>query len=66
MPAVIPPEGFSDWLDPATSPERLREMLRPYPSNRMKAYPVSRRVNDVRNDDPGCIEPFAADEPKLL
>lgn len=66
MPAVIPPDGFSEWLDPATSPERLREMLRPYPSNRMKAYPVSRRVNDVRNDDPSCIEPFSQSATGLL
>jgi putative SOS response-associated peptidase YedK len=66
MPAVIPPEEFSDWLNPDTPPARLRGMLRPFPSERMKAYPVSRRVNDVRNDDPGCIEPFATDEPKLL
>jgi putative SOS response-associated peptidase YedK len=66
MPAVIPPEEFTEWLDADTPPERLRQMLRPYPASRMKAHPVSRRVSDVRNDDPGCIEPFAAEEPKLL
>ena len=59
MPAVIPPEEFAEWLNPATSPGRLREMLRPYPSQRMKAHAVSRRVNDVRNDDPSCIEPVS-------
>ena len=59
MPAVIPPEEFAEWLNPATPPGRLREMLRPYPSQRMKAYAVSRRVNDVRNNDPSCIEPVS-------
>ena len=66
MPAVIPPEEFTEWLDADTSPQRLRQMLRPYPASRMTAHPVSRRVSDVRNDDPGCIEPLAAEEPKLL
>jgi putative SOS response-associated peptidase YedK len=66
MPAVIPPEEFGEWLDPDTPPQRLQQLLRPYPAERMRAYPVSRRVNDVRNDDAACIEPFAADEPKLL
>jgi putative SOS response-associated peptidase YedK len=66
MPAVIPPAEFQEWLDADTSPPRLQEMLRPYPASRMRAYPVSRRVSDVRNDDPGCIEPFVAEEPTLL
>ena len=66
MPAVIPPDEFGAWLDPDTPAERLREMLRPYPAERMKAYPVSRRLNDVRNDDAGCIEPFEGEEPTLL
>ena len=62
MPVVVPPEGFSDWLGPETPAERLKEIMRPYPAERMRAFPVSRRVNDVRNDDPGCIEAFAGEE----
>jgi len=57
MPVVVAPEEFAAWLDPETPPERLRESLRPFPSERMSAYPVSRRLNDVRNDDPDCIVP---------
>jgi putative SOS response-associated peptidase YedK len=62
MPVVVPPERFADWLEPQTRAERLREIMRPYPAERMRAFPVSRRVNDVRNDDAGCIEAFAEDE----
>jgi putative SOS response-associated peptidase YedK len=62
MPVVVPPERFSDWLGPESPAERLKEIMRPFPAERMRAFPVSRRVNDVRNDDPGCIEAFAEEE----
>jgi hypothetical protein len=37
-------------------PEALRALLQPYPDGEMAARPVSRLVNDVRRDDPNCIE----------
>jgi putative SOS response-associated peptidase YedK len=57
MPVVVPPDEFAAWLNPDTSLERLNGIMRPYPSERMRAHPVSRRLNDVRNDDPDCIAP---------
>jgi putative SOS response-associated peptidase YedK len=29
----------------------------PFPAEEMRAYPVSSRVNNVKNDDAGLIEP---------
>ncbi len=55
MPVILPTEFHSHWLDPSASRENLKEMLRSYPAERMEALPVSRRVNNVRNDDPECI-----------
>ncbi|HXV23049.1 MAG TPA: SOS response-associated peptidase [Alphaproteobacteria bacterium] len=66
MPAVLPPEEFEEWLDAGTPGERLLGMLRPYPAARTNAYPVSPRVNNVRNDDPGCIEPLATGQLRLV
>ena len=37
-------------------PERLLALLRPCPAAWIEAYPVERRVNDVRCDDPQLIE----------
>jgi putative SOS response-associated peptidase YedK len=34
-------------------------MLRPFPSQLMQAYPVSKRVNSPKNDDAALIEPAA-------
>ncbi len=33
------------------------DLLRPYPSEEMKAYPVSRRVNKPSNNEPSVLEP---------
>ncbi len=60
MAAILPPEREADWLsrdhDDITF---LRSLLQPFPAERMKCYPVSSRVNNVRNDDPTLIEPAA-------
>lgn len=58
MPVILPVDEYDVWLDPAIeSAEPLGQLLRPYPSEEMKVYPVSTRVNNPRNDEPTCIEP---------
>ena len=58
MPVILDAADYARWLDPAVDrPEPLRPLLRPYPSDRMKAHPVSSRVNRPGTDDPRCIEP---------
>jgi hypothetical protein len=52
MPAVMPAEDFAAWLDPrARDPAKLL-LLRLYPAERMLRWPVDRRVNSVRVDEP--------------
>jgi len=71
MPAILKPEDEHTWLfgydrdaaerrtRPTQSDLRLAQLLRPYPSDRMEAYPVSRYVNSPANDSPQCIEPIS-------
>jgi len=33
------------------------DLLRPYPAERMTAWPVSARVGNVRNNDPELLKP---------
>jgi putative SOS response-associated peptidase YedK len=66
MPVVVPPEDFPAWLDRATPPDQLKNIMRPYPSERITAHPVSRRLNDVRNDDLDCIAPVSEDRQGVL
>lgn len=56
MPAILLPEHEAIWLDNAAEPAIWLDILRPYPAERMAAYPVSRRVNYVGNDDAGLVE----------
>ena len=59
MPVILPPTAFSTWLDPELrDTARLRSLLLPYPAEAIATYPVSRRVNNPRNDDPSCLAPL--------
>lgn len=58
MPVILPPETYSTWLQPEEMDEQiLNPLLKPYDSKKMVAYPVSRAVNNPRNDSPECIRP---------
>jgi putative SOS response-associated peptidase YedK len=61
MPVILPAKAYDLWLDPAEqTPDALRaldKLLKPYPAAQMTALPVSRAVNDPKNDSPECIQP---------
>ncbi len=62
MPAILPPDRWALWLDPAvTDPERVQELLVPYPAREMAARPVSSRVNHVKNQGPEVQAPWEGD-----
>jgi putative SOS response-associated peptidase YedK len=51
MPAILARSAEAEWLDMAhDDPAYLKSLLTPYPAAAMTAYPVSSRVNSVRND----------------
>jgi putative SOS response-associated peptidase YedK len=41
----------------------LSNILTPYPAAKMIAYPISTRVNNVKNDGPELTEPLEASAP---
>jgi len=55
MPLIIQPSDYEAWLDASNS--KAQELLKPFPSDLMRYYPVSTRVNKVSNDDAECLEP---------
>ncbi|MGC1376361.1 MAG: SOS response-associated peptidase [Anaerolineales bacterium] len=58
MPVILPPDAFAQWLDPAPRPpSALQNLLVPYPSAAMTAYPVSTLVNSPANDRAECVVP---------
>ena len=55
MPVILDPDDYDAWLSAAdtTIPQAL---LQPFPAQLLTAYPVSKRVNSPKNDDPSIIE----------
>ena len=58
MPVIVPREDYAAWLDPRN--HDARGLLRAYPAERMRAHPVSPRVNRPGHDDAALIEAITA------
>ena len=57
MPVILSAETVPLWLDPLTeAPENLQPLMLPAPSEVLDVREVSPTVNNVRNDNPGCID----------
>jgi putative SOS response-associated peptidase YedK len=54
MPVILPEEHHDAWL----SGEAEKEVLVPFPADRMKAWPISSRVNSPKNNDAEIIVPI--------
>lgn len=63
MPVILDPTDFARWLDPETmESEKILELLRPCPSEKLQAYPVSTLVNNPRNDSDECLVPLVIED----
>jgi putative SOS response-associated peptidase YedK len=64
MPVIVPPEKYGLWLDPdVTDFVAIRDILKPYDANLMRRYPVSRKLNNSKNDDADSATPVTLDTP---
>jgi len=61
MPAILTKDQEALWLSDDVSPEALVDMIQPYPSEDMKAYLVSPKVGNVRNNSADLIEEHRPD-----
>jgi putative SOS response-associated peptidase YedK len=62
MPVLLRRDVWATWLDPDEHDQALlRSFLEPAPDGILEMHPVSRRVNDVREDGPDLAEPVSAD-----
>jgi putative SOS response-associated peptidase YedK len=51
MPVILEPRDYVRWMEPG-DPARLPiDLLRPFPAEKMRSWPVNERVGNVRNDD---------------
>lgn len=62
MPVILHPVDWDLWLDPRIERvEPLRALFRSDPARLWTIRPVSRRVNNPRNDDSALLEPEPAE-----
>jgi putative SOS response-associated peptidase YedK len=62
MPVILPSEAEAAWLDHATPPARLRELLAPLDPGATAMREVGTAVNDARHDAEDCLDPPSADD----
>ncbi len=59
MPVILPASAWAEWLDPAPGETAaLLGLLVPVPDDLLVRYPVSKRVNSVRNEGPDLVVPL--------
>ena len=62
MPVILEPQHWDLWLDrDIRSPEAVAPLLTTVPAAPISRYPVSTRVNSVRNNRPENIDPLPDD-----
>jgi hypothetical protein len=55
MPVILAPRDCVRWLSEGPDP---RDLMRPFPAELMRMWPISARVNKPENDDPSIFEPI--------
>jgi len=57
MPVILAPEDYTRWLDPDNhDTASLKQLLAPAPKDWLTEWPVSRTLNNPRNEGPACAE----------
>jgi putative SOS response-associated peptidase YedK len=51
---ILREDDYDRWL----SDDAPADLLRPFDTANMDAYPVSSLVNSPKNDDPKCVNPI--------
>jgi len=66
MAVILDKDQYDDWLSADTPAPVLKELMRPYPSDRMSVYEVSTLVNNATIDSPEMLEPYQPPEQRSM
>ena len=67
MPVILDFSDYDLWLETTRyDPALLKRLFQPHDPSTLEAYPVGKRVNNFRNDEPALIEPAKPDLPGLF
>jgi len=66
MPVIVDPADYGLWMDPEVKePALVSPVIDRNLGGALQFYPISQHVNDVRHDDPRCLE-ASADQPEFF
>lgn len=55
MPVILAPADYGTWIGPEADPA---DLMRPFPSELMTMWPISRKVGSPKNDTPDILYPI--------
>jgi putative SOS response-associated peptidase YedK len=61
MPAILFEDEERLWIDDNITISEAKSLLKPFPSELIFAYPVSQKVNNVRNNEPDLVTEISDD-----
>ncbi len=56
MPVILERSDYARWIEPGEPERPPVDLLRPYPAEKMRSWPVDERVGNVRNDDADLLK----------
>ncbi|WP_241962327.1 SOS response-associated peptidase [Rhodococcus opacus] len=63
MPMSVAPENWADWFDPTnTDIDYARSLMAPPAPGSLVTYPVSKAVNNVRNNGEDLLKPITVED----
>lgn len=66
MPLTVPLDLRDAWLDPSVDdPDDVADLVRPAGPGTLRAHPVSRAVNNVRNNGPELVAPLPVEDGRV-
>lgn len=59
MPVILDPSDFGVWLDSddVRDFDKIKNLFKPFPTEKMEAFEVDYWVNDILHDDEQCVKP---------
>lgn len=66
MPVILDQQDQELWLSNDLSDAELLSILKPYPSEKMHCFPVSKAVNSTRNQSASFLVPFEDKQQRLF
>jgi putative SOS response-associated peptidase YedK len=57
MPVIVERKDYDRWLDADEKAAPHADLLHPYAANQVRAWPVSDRVGNIRNNDASLLYP---------